>query len=294
MNEENIEIERERYPFIVVEKAIFDDHRTVLLDGKPVTVGKYEILTYAAVCYFADGKNGTAYPSYDTISDIVRLGRTTVYRALKHLVALGYLEVKNRRKRDSTGEYYQTSNLYTILSQYKVIHEKAVDNLGISGGLSSPHELTPVRHTNSNKNYITRISNRRDCGLVDNFFQELFSTYKIYSDFKLSISDSEKIKLEELISKYGSEKVLDVWGDYQKQKPGKPVKIFIENFGVYNKTPETKKNPKSVTLKEIPKKCPECGSRELQKVIDAFRCLHCSAWWDFVEGEWVQAVKDIP
>ena len=152
MNEEKIEIERERYPFIILEKAIFDDQRSILLNGNQIKIGKHEILTYVAVCYFADSKNGKAFPSIRKIGDVIRLGKSTIHEALKTLVAFGYLEVKNRRKRsEKTGEIYQSSNLYKILSSYKVIHNQ-----------SPPHGGGVVRHTDTmNKIQLTRIRGTR-------------------------------------------------------------------------------------------------------------------------------------
>ena len=290
MDSGKIEIERDRYPFVIMEKAIFDDHRTIQIEGKPVQISKHEILTYAAVCYFADGKKGTAFPSYDTISDVARLGRTTVYQALKVLVLFGYLDVKNRRKRNNeTGDYYQTSNLYTILSQYKVTQKRVVDNSKKKGGLSSPHELTPVRPTNSNKNYITRISSSRGGVLVDNFMDELESTFKIYSDLNLIITETDRHKLSILVEKHGAEKVLEVWSNYQKQKPGKPINNFVEDFGLYNKTIAAE--PTLLKLKNRPDICPVCESSNLKLGSnEAFKCLDYDSFWEHIGDEWAQVI----
>jgi len=322
MNDNIIGIEKDRYPFLILEKAIFDDHRELNFNGNPVQISKHEILTYVAISYFADARKGTAFPSYRKISEVSRLGRSTVIEALKILVLFGYIKKKNRLKKyDKTGDIYQSSNIYTILTQYKVVPKKVVDNSTKNEGEGSPHGRGVVRSTDGgsprgnhneqeliNKNKGNKRGTKRK-GVVDNFseqssphelrgvsesfYEELFSTYKIYSDISLNISDSEKKNLEELISKQGSEKVLDIWGNYQRQKPGKPVKFFVEDFGVYNKTIEKKVSTILPGLKNRPDICPVCKSKNLKLGnTEAFKCLDCDSFWELIDGEWIMAIEE--
>lgn len=293
MADELVEIERDRYPFVIMEKAIFDDHRELMVDGTIKKIGKRELVTYAAVCYFADSKTGTAFPSFKKISAVARLGRSTVHEALKVLVAFGYIHMKNRyRRSEKTGESYQSTNLYTILSQYEVIHRgspatgRGVVRTADQGSPATGHyEQELLNKNQGNKKNPNQV--------VDNFFSELESTFKLYSDFKLGLSDFEKKNLTMLVEKYGSKKVLEIWSSYQHDKPGKPVRFFLEDFGVYKKAHDDENSFLPVVLKRTPDECPICGKPNIKKGMEAFMCTDCKSFWELIDGEWVQTEEAV-
>lgn len=75
---------------------------------------KNELLAYIAICYHADKKEGTCFPSYEGIARIMRASRTTAINAIQGLVEKGVIKLENRKTDVKKKEL--TSNLYTLVS----------------------------------------------------------------------------------------------------------------------------------------------------------------------------------
>jgi len=69
----------------------------------------------------------------------------------------------------------------------------------------------------------------------EELFQKLRNIAELYADFPLSFNLQEKKAAVDLAKKYGAELLLRVWDLYQEQKPGKPFRYFLEDFGEYRK-----------------------------------------------------------
>lgn len=74
-------------------------------------VGASEYKVYAGLCSFADNQDQSAWPSYNTLAEKLNMGRMTVHRSLKNLIALGVI-LKEARK--------GTSNVYTLIDVEEV------------------------------------------------------------------------------------------------------------------------------------------------------------------------------
>ena len=92
---------RRNHPFYIVDNALLDIHGHQL---KP-----NGIAVYNALCRFAD-REGTCYPSIQTIARKIGIGRSTVIKAIQTLVSLGLVEVETRYS--SNGD--KDSNLYIL------------------------------------------------------------------------------------------------------------------------------------------------------------------------------------
>lgn len=94
-----------RFDFTILENDIVRDTEKF---------SKNELLAYIAICYHADKKDGTCFPSYEGIARIMRASRTTAINAIQGLVEKGVIKLENRKTDVKKKEL--TSNLYTLVS----------------------------------------------------------------------------------------------------------------------------------------------------------------------------------
>jgi DNA-binding Lrp family transcriptional regulator len=87
-------------PWLWMSKGIFRDSKEL---------GPYGIAIYAALVSFANGDQ-QAFPSFNTIANLVHCSRSTVIRTIKKLEALGWIRIEQRR--DERGF---SSNVYYLL-----------------------------------------------------------------------------------------------------------------------------------------------------------------------------------
>jgi len=97
---ETFEVKRRHHDFTMVENAVLFD---------PLC-GKASRLVYVYLCYHADYKGGSCYPSYSTLSRETGMGRTTVWKAISELEKSGHIDIIKSRKPD--GGY--AHNIYTL------------------------------------------------------------------------------------------------------------------------------------------------------------------------------------
>ncbi|MCY9546757.1 helix-turn-helix domain-containing protein [Lysinibacillus xylanilyticus] len=70
-------------------------------------------MVYIALSLFMDNNSKQAYPSAQTLAEIVGVGRNSVFRALKSLESIGYI----RREKRAFGQGKQTTNVYYLLDK---------------------------------------------------------------------------------------------------------------------------------------------------------------------------------
>lgn len=98
-------LQDKRFDFTILENDIVRDTEKF---------SKNELLAYVAICYHADSKTGTCFPSYEGIARIMRASRTTAINAIQGLVEKGVIKLENRKADEKKKEL--TSNLYTLVS----------------------------------------------------------------------------------------------------------------------------------------------------------------------------------
>jgi len=94
---------KDRRPgFAIIDNALIDDYGP--------TIGAYGIAAYCILVRFAKADGTDAYPSYQTVADLMNTSRSTAIRAIKKLTQLGLIEKESRR---SKGE--SLSNIYVLV-----------------------------------------------------------------------------------------------------------------------------------------------------------------------------------
>ena len=79
-----------------------------------------EKLTLLGILRFSNEK-GECYPGMKKLSDITGLSRNSIKRSIKELSEKGFLQKKNRfKKNEETGSVRKDSNLYIILGRATV------------------------------------------------------------------------------------------------------------------------------------------------------------------------------
>lgn len=70
-------------------------------------------IVYMTLCLFTDNMSKQSYPSAQTIADMAKLSRNSIFRALKALELAGYI----RREQRTFGRGKQTTNVYYLLDK---------------------------------------------------------------------------------------------------------------------------------------------------------------------------------
>ena len=96
-----LQFRRER-PFVVVDYA-------VVMSGQ---LSVYELAVYLALCAYADSREGTCFPSYQTIAGKAGCSRRKAIDAVARLESLGLIRKEVRK--NPCGD--NTSNLYTVVA----------------------------------------------------------------------------------------------------------------------------------------------------------------------------------
>lgn len=96
---------------------------------------------YAVLRRYADSTHLTAWPSRATLAERVRCSLDSVDRAMKELIAVGALSVRQRRGDDGS----LTSNLYTLRSLPPLAASVRLGSREAAATLAAPvrHELEP-------------------------------------------------------------------------------------------------------------------------------------------------------
>lgn len=130
-SEDHARLIRKRPPFTQLENAILEDEQ----------VSKHALMVYWVLCKHANRDGEDSFPSLNTIAQESRSGRTTVVKAVKELIKLGYIKKECRKREDNPKVC--TSNLYTILTQYKYekAHSPSQDHPSPSQDHPSPNEV---------------------------------------------------------------------------------------------------------------------------------------------------------
>jgi len=81
-----------------------------LLDEHGAQLGPIGIAVYMMLARYANREGGDAWPSVKTIAAAIGVTPPPVWKALKALAALGYIEIENRWRPDGG----RTSNAYTL------------------------------------------------------------------------------------------------------------------------------------------------------------------------------------
>ena len=208
-SEDHARLIRKRPPFTQLENAIPEDEQ----------VSKHALMVYWVLCKHANRDGEDSFPSLNTIAQESRSGRTTVVKAVKELIKLGYIKKECRKREDNPKVC--TSNLYTILTQYKYekAHSPSQDHPSPSQDHPSPNEVREqypsnditnnekeARHYHGDKVLLTNTEYQR---LNDEFTEEVTNRYmekvndycvqhgKHYADYNRTIrnwirSDKEK------------------------------------------------------------------------------------------------------
>jgi len=237
---------------------------TVVLDAiiDREDIGGNDLLVYLVLCRFAD-KAGECWPSYQTIADRAGIARSTAAKSLKNLEALGVLSHKRQH-----GDKGQTSNLYTVLDDTVCQTDSPPKRVRETDSPSPADGLTPVRETD------TKDSHRKDSQeggakiKQNELFEKLNEVSQLYADFPPTLGSDERNKAVELAKKHKAHVLLDAWRAYQKKKPGKPFRFFLEDGGV-QKFYKEKPKPKQDII------CPECKRIVPQLFSDTGHCQEC-------------------
>lgn len=124
-------------------------HKTVL-EKYASKIGSTGIAIYNALCYFSNQHNQSAFPSYKTIGKFAGCSEATVKRVLP------VLEKNKLVQRAKRGRY---SYIYTLL---KIAHSDLSQNKIAHNDLKIAHnDLPDSSKRPTNKNYLTRIKNKR-------------------------------------------------------------------------------------------------------------------------------------
>ena len=87
--------------------AIIDN---VLIDTYGPLIGAYGLAAYCILVRFANRQGTDAYPSYQTVAELMGASRRTAMRAIARLVRLGLIEKEKRKKQGES-----ISNMYCLL-----------------------------------------------------------------------------------------------------------------------------------------------------------------------------------
>ena len=96
-----LQFRRER-PFVMVDYA-------VVMSGQ---LSVYELAVYLVLCAYADSREGTCFPSYQTIAGKAGCSRRKAIDAVARLESLGLIRKEVRK--NPCGD--NTSNLYTVVA----------------------------------------------------------------------------------------------------------------------------------------------------------------------------------
>lgn len=99
---DRIKVSDRRSGFSIIDNMLIDCYGPI--------IGAYGIAAYCILVRFARADGTDAYPSYQTVADLMNASRSTAKRAINNLVILGLVEKEDRRIR---GE--PMSNMYTLL-----------------------------------------------------------------------------------------------------------------------------------------------------------------------------------
>lgn len=89
--------------FVMVPRSLVED-KTLIARDKAV---------YMSLCLFTNNDTKQAYPSIDTISQLVGCSRSSTVRALRALEDGGYI----KREKRTNGRGGQTTNIYYLLDK---------------------------------------------------------------------------------------------------------------------------------------------------------------------------------
>lgn len=130
-NQQTFEVQRKHHDFTMVENAVLFD---------PMC-GKASRLVYVYLCYHADHKGDSCYPSTRTLAKETGIGRSTVIDAIRNLVKTGHVEKQTSKKPD--GGY--AHNIYTLTG--KRLSEGGGGLVTDQGGLDSEPKQDSLNKT---------------------------------------------------------------------------------------------------------------------------------------------------
>lgn len=104
-----LQFRRER-PFVMVDYA-------VVMSGQ---LSVYELAVYLILCAYADSREGTCFPSYQTIARKAGCSRRKAIDAVARLESLGLIRKEVRK--NPCGD--NTSNLYTVVAAPPLLHHR--------------------------------------------------------------------------------------------------------------------------------------------------------------------------
>jgi ACT domain-containing protein len=125
-------------PHIRIPFKLFDDERIRRI---PVEHRSSSLLILIALLKFVNSQSGQCYPRRSTISSMVGLSRSTVYRCTDLLQKVGVL-TKKRLK---------STVLYTVRSEYLVNKKYDVSSRSLSSVMVIPISRTTINLTNIDK-----------------------------------------------------------------------------------------------------------------------------------------------
>lgn len=109
-----LQFRRER-PFVVVDYA-------VVMSGQ---LSVYELAVYLVLCAYADSREGTCFPSYQTIARKAGCSRRKAIDAVARLESLGLIRKEVRK--NPCGD--NTSNLYTVVAAPPLLHHRPMQRI---------------------------------------------------------------------------------------------------------------------------------------------------------------------
>lgn len=205
---DQIQITRKTH-FTILCDVVIDDER----------IERDDLLVYLALCRFAD-KAGECFPSYSTIAKKARISRRQAIDVVRRLIEFGYLK-KNSR---GTTKNHQ-SNIYTIMDEARsdtpgVVHpvHQVVHTVHQGSAPDTPEVDTLEVDTLKGSN-ITAPA----------LFKQIREVALIFADRPPLLSKKEKELAVSLSKKYTAGAVLNAWEEYQRTKPGKPFRFFVED-----------------------------------------------------------------
>ena len=131
---------RREQPFVMVDYA-------VVMSGQ---LSVYELAVYLVLCAYADSREGTCFPSYQTIAGKAGCSRRKAIDAVDRLESLGLIRKEVRK--NPCGD--NTSNLYTIVAAPPIAAPP-------SHAEGTPADPQPMRRIHPNQIQKTRFKNHR-------------------------------------------------------------------------------------------------------------------------------------
>ena len=264
--QEQVVLDEEFSPLIITvgQYEFFMAHGAVGMDAKAV----YEHLQYTA----RRQQTNTVWAANTYLKKGLCMGEPRIKRAKAFLKEHGIIEYVQRH--EDSGQFKRTYIKLRFIHRQTTVDE-LTEGMETTGGIDT---APPVNRTTGDRRQMLKVNNpnalsEKEKGENSNIkanelFEKLEETAKLYADFPPILGSDERTKAVELAKKHKAHVVIDAWGEYQKQKPGKPFRFFLEDGGVQKFRKENPKPKKDII-------CPDCGRVVPHLFADTGHCQEC-------------------